>query len=266
MQYAEDNELSINQVMTSTAKWDLQQWENALNEMQLDDTWDNDAINRIKAYGASVGINKAHVISAIVGLGVIRLSKQNHDTAVKRIELDSKQEKQNVVKMYSMTDKQAHNVNKIQITKDVSDSWSRIIWKNNDLLANDLENILNKRFSSGITLQEINDILTPHVNQKQFKPKQSMADRAMQSSRQIENLVRTESARAVDNILTRSYETLGVKYVDILNEPGACDWCVAIASDNPYPLEEAPNLPSDSHPSCRCRKVITESERIRIFS
>lgn len=69
-----------------------------------------------------------------------------------------------------------------------------------------------------------------------------------------EMIARTEHARAVNTGTMQAYTNQGVTEVNILTvgeANGACDDCLDLEDNNPYPLEEAMNfLPA--HPNCRC--------------
>ena len=59
----------------------------------------------------------------------------------------------------------------------------------------------------------------------------------------------TETARAMTSASIDTYQENGVEQVDLLTfEP--CDECEEIEDGNPYPIDDAPDVPI--HPSCRC--------------
>jgi len=52
-----------------------------------------------------------------------------------------------------------------------------------------------------------------------------------------------------------TYSMQGVKWVNWVIEPSACEKCLGIAEGGPYLLKDAPSIPDDTHPNCRCSKI-----------
>jgi len=68
--------------------------------------------------------------------------------------------------------------------------------------------------------------------------------------RRMENIARTETARAQSIGYVQGLEDVGVKEVEFSSSPGACDECVAL-NENKYPIAEASGI-IPVHPNCRC--------------
>ena len=68
--------------------------------------------------------------------------------------------------------------------------------------------------------------------------------------RRMENIARTETARAQSIGYVQGLEDVGVEEVEFSSSPGACDECVAL-NENKYPIAEASGI-IPVHPNCRC--------------
>lgn len=253
-QYADDNGLSLTQVQGHVSKWDLKQWQAAIDEMQPGD-WPKEATNRLKAYGAVAGIDKPYLIGAIIGLGLLRMTVKHQKAIKQRVKTDGESEVKRMGTAYNMTAKQTKRITSIITQASTKELWSSNLWLDTDTLANDVENLVNKHLRHGMSLTDLQDLLAKHTNPVQFKPNQSVADRITQMQANTRRLVRSESARLVDQVNMTTYRMQGVKWVRWVCEPGACAKCQAIADAGPYPIDDCPDIPGDSHPNCRCSKV-----------
>ncbi|MGM9937483.1 MAG: PBECR2 nuclease fold domain-containing protein, partial [Candidatus Ornithomonoglobus sp.] len=56
------------------------------------------------------------------------------------------------------------------------------------------------------------------------------------------------------------YRSEGVNYLEFECEPTACPDCLAIAADNPYPINKTPC--TIGHPNCRCTWLAVEDEDV----
>jgi len=68
--------------------------------------------------------------------------------------------------------------------------------------------------------------------------------------RRMENIARTETARAQNIGYVQGLEDVGVEQMELSNAPGACDECVALDGKK-YPISEASRI-IPVHPRCRC--------------
>jgi 8-oxo-dGTP pyrophosphatase MutT (NUDIX family) len=67
---------------------------------------------------------------------------------------------------------------------------------------------------------------------------------------QAELIATTETARCMDAATMDTYGANGIDQFEVLLADGACEECVAVADDNPYPVDDGSLVPI--HPRCRC--------------
>jgi len=58
----------------------------------------------------------------------------------------------------------------------------------------------------------------------------------------------------------QGYGQMGIKRVEGVSGPGACDWCIDNIDGKIYTLGEARSVATDSHPSCSCAWVAAVGE------
>lgn len=201
------------------------------------------------------------MLTAIIVLGILRLTSKNQRAIKQRITNDATNQVSYLKAHMGLSTSQVKHVKRavsvITEPKNV-ETWSDRLWVNSDTLANDVENLVTKHVRHGMDLDDMGALLESHVNKNQFRPGQSIADRTKQIDYATQRIVRTESARIIDEANMTTYKMLGIDSVDWIAEPGACTTgvnCSAIAAGSPYSLDEVPRIPADTHPQCRCSKI-----------
>ncbi|PBQ23848.1 hypothetical protein CNR29_07390 [Levilactobacillus brevis] len=252
--YANDNGLTVSQVSIRASHWELKEWQDAIRQTDMSD-WPNEAFVRIKAYNAQIHIDRKHVLAALIGLTIIIMTVKNQRNIERRIGLDADTELRRMKTSFNLSKKQAKKIGSIISQARRQSKWSANLWIDSDSLANDIETLVNKYLRHDMQLTDIDGMLTEHANPTQFKPGQSVADRVKQMEYNSRRIVRTESARLTDEVNMTTYRMKNVKMVDWIAEPGACAKCAGTASNGPYLLDDAPLIPDDSHPNCRCHKT-----------
>lgn len=247
--YADENGLSIEQVQGRVSRWDLDQWKQAINE--IDTTgWPIDATKRMKAYGVTAGIDKPHMIGAIVAVGLLRMMVRYQQTVKQRAQSDGTEEVRRMAENYQLNQKETKRVTSIITQSCTREMWSNRLWLDSDDMANDVEKLVNKHLRHGMSLTDLQNMLVMHTNPKQFKPNQSIADRVKQMQNNAKRIVRTESARLVNQANITTYRMTGVLKVKLVMQPGHCARCQDIADNGPYVIGTQPDAPL--HPNCRC--------------
>lgn len=271
-QYADENGLSIIQTQQRVSQWDLQQWQQAVHEMDVDDSWPQEATDRMKVYGAIAGMDKGHLLTAILALGLIKLTVQQQKAISSRIQADGDEEVTRMTNAFGLKQAQTDSLTKIVTAKpqvetfyphqtaksvitkpETTQIWSKKIWIDTDTMANDVENLVYKHLQGGMKLEDLRNMLMGHVNPKQFKPGTSVADRVKQSQFQTMRIVRTESARLINAVNVATYKMKRVRMVAVVGEPGICQYCQGIVDAGPYMLSDVWAPPY--HPHCRCMLV-----------
>lgn len=256
--YAGENGLTVTQAAQTIGKWDKDQWQMAIDELNSDN-WQPESKDRAKFLGLYAGLNVGNMIAAIAGLGIIAWL----DKAIKR----SQKRAGNVAKgekaFLSSHKLVAGTYSTSSVGKVLSDSTASVgkvlsdsIWIDGDRLIDDVRSELFKCYQTGKSLDELRQKL---IRQVKPTPGTNIADRMAQVESKVDRLIRSESAKMIDKIDTAAYKDAGVEYVNWVTEPGACARCTDLKESGPYPIDKAPALVIDSHPNCRCAKVPVEN-------
>lgn len=253
--YAGENGLTLSQTMTRVSKWDLEQWKQALDSLGDTSDWPEEVQDRLKIQTYVASVNRQQLIGSILTLGVIGLTVKNQRTIEKRIKSDGIDEVTHLKKTLKLPPKQVKKAMSVITQVSTRNQWSENLWMDSDKLAGDVQYLVNQNLKHGLSLDSLPNLLEKHTNPNQFKPGQSIADRAEQMSYETKRLVRTESARMKQQVDLATYRMKGVKWVKWLTEPGACSKCQGIAAGGPYAINDVPDIPGDSHPNCRCSIV-----------
>lgn len=245
--YADENGLTVTQAAQTIGKWDKAQWQTAINELDSDN-WLPESKKRAKFLGEYAGLNVGNMIAAIAGIGIIAWLDKAIKRSQKRADNVAKGEK-TFLNSYKLT---AGVYDTGNIGKVLSDS----IWVDGDRLIDDVRSELFKCYQTGKPLNELRQKL---IRQVKPTPGTNIADRMAQAGSKADRLIRSESAKMIDEIDTAAFKQAGVEYVNWVTEPGACARCTDLKESGPYPIDKAPALVIDSHPNCRCAKVPAES-------
>lgn len=244
LHYAEEDGLSISQVTQNISQWDKWQWKEAIDELDVSG-WLPESKQRAEILGNTAGLNLGNLISAIAGLGIIAWL----DKSIKRTQSKAKQiavDERRFLRSYTLATK------RIDKDKQVLPALSSNIWLEGDRVLDEVRGQLFRAYQTGKGLDELRAFLTQQVK---ANPANNIADRMYQTQSKIDRLIRSESAKLIDELDTETYIKNKIKWVDWITEPGACKICVGIQLGNPYRVEDAPKLVVDSHPNCRCAKV-----------
>lgn len=253
--YADDNGLTLAQTTSRVSRWDINQWKHAIDSLGDTSGWPEEAKDRLTGQTAVASINKRFLMGSIIAIGVIHLTVRNQRAVDKRVATDGHDESNRMKKALNLSRKQVKKHTGIITQASTRKQWSESLWVDSDKLAADVQYLVNQNLKHGLSLDGLPRLLNKHANPNQFKPSQSIADRVEQMSYETKRLIRSESARMKQQVDITSYKMRGVKWVKWLTEPGACSKCQGIAAGGPYPIDEVPEIPGDSHPNCRCSIV-----------
>lgn len=243
--YAADNQITVSQAAQSVDKWGAQQWKAAIDELNSSG-WLPETKKRAKILGQTAGINVGNMMAAIAGLGIAAWLDKAIQKSINRTTQIGVDERSYLRENGLSTVRQAGDVTKAG--KTLSDT----IWTDGDRLIDDVRSELIKSIQTGKSVDELKAKLAKSLKPN---PGANMADRMAQANSKIDRLIRSESAKLVDEIDTEAYKKAGVEYVKWVTEPGACARCLDLRDNGPYPIDSAPALVIDSHPNCRCSKV-----------
>ena len=113
-------------------------------------------------------------------------------------------------------------------------SWSQRVWENTNKLQETLNEQLIHCVVSGKSTTELNRML-----QNEFGV----------SYRRADTIIRTEMAHIQTEAAKERYKDYGIKEVEIIVEPDACDICLEFEGQT-FPIDGA--MPVPAHPNCRC--------------
>lgn len=219
---------------------------------------------RANLYTAISQTSRRGLVTALLGLGLALathkvakvLSKNNRQAVSDEIDYQSNH--------IEMTEKQRDRLAKHgkQVAKDSYVSvngdikpipWLDRLWLNHDQILNRIDSTISKALAQGMRPEDIADKLFPGNAQsmKEDNVPKALRDASVSAKR----LARTEAACREDEMAMSFFKSANVKYVDWITEPGACNKCMSIQEDSPYPIDEAPSITGDTHPNCRCRKT-----------
>lgn len=244
--YAKENKLTTDDVASRVDKWSMNEWKKAIDQLDLKD-YPKEAKLRVKALSIVATINNHKMLVALIGLSLVKLNLNLSRSIGERIDIDVNSQKKFLKNDLKL--KKATSVITQQKTKDI---WSDNLWQKTDELANDIEKLVNKHLRHGVSLYDLDRSLVQHSNPKQFKPNQYIGDRIKQLDFNTRRIVRTESSRLINQVNVSTYRSAGIKEVDVVNQPGACLKCQGLAEGGPYSLNDAPSIPENFHPNCRC--------------
>lgn len=250
--YAVDNQITVSQAARSVDKWGMQQWKSAIDELNASG-WLPETKKRAKILGQTAGLNVGSMMGAIAGLGIASWLDKAIQKSINRTTRIGVDERNYLRENGLSTARKAGDVAKAG--KALTDT----IWTDGDRLIDDVRSELIKSIQTGKTVDELKAKLAKSLKPT---PGTNIADRMVQSSSKIDRLIRSESAKLMDEIDTEAYQKAGVEYVNWVTEPGACARCQDLRDNSPYPIDEAPALVTDSHPNCRCSKVPTDKSDV----
>ena len=258
-QYADANGLTISQVSRRVNQWDLAQWKQAIRSMNIS-SWPQGAVDTLKSFSGEAGGNKRHMLGALVKLSILGMAVRQYMAVRKRVKQDGQNQLHYVTKEYQLTYGEQHKASSVITQAATHEMWSDNLWVDTEDLGNDIEKLVNQHLKHGLSLQDLQDMLIRHSNPKQFKPNESLADRLVEQETNAKRIIRTESARLIDQVNMTTFKMKGVRYVNWVTEPGACEKCQGIADGGPYSIYDCPSIPDDSHPNCRCSKIPVEDK------
>ena len=264
VRYANEQGLTVTEVKRDVTNWDLSQFVDAIDELLEDgDKSDDELSKRLKLfqYQAAKG-NRQDLIAAMIGATIAISTKHAHKASRQHLANDYANEQQwqsNVLKRlsghYEWTLPKQHDVEiEPNIEKVIDGSqWSDTLWNHSDAMVTDVQNVVRDALNNGMSQDNLNQLIK-HLRHAD-KERGNLESAARNRMWQIERLVRSESARVVDEATMNQLKKDNVHLVAIVTEPDACKKCRDLAEIGPFSLEECPRFPTDTHPNCRCGKI-----------
>lgn len=239
VQYGEENGLSPTEAAQKVNDWDLKQWKQAIEQLDLSNL-SPEAKVRYQYYAKMAGINRGYLITAIIGLALLWATDKQQTRIKQRISRDASDVQRN------------YKVSKRKIDKIVAENanvWSSNLWLKSDAMTDQVQAAVNKKLSSTLTYDDVARMFD--YSNSTLKSASRQAVSVMVSS--TDRLLRTESARVIHQAKIAAFKKHHIVAVDMVVEPGVCEECEEIQEGSPFLLKNAPDIPI--HPNCRCTIV-----------
>ncbi|VDG31401.1 hypothetical protein [Lactobacillus kunkeei] [Lactiplantibacillus mudanjiangensis] len=247
--YATETGLTLTQVDQEVSQWDLEQFKLAVDAMVNDPNPDDTLAKRLKLAYAQASISRRNMLGAMVGIGLAVASDQADRFG-----------QQTITNSYHKTyhARTAKPVTDIKpMLKPIKDYTSRI-WLHNDQMANRVQQVLYRGLQRGLTKQDWQQ-LTAFKYPSQPREPDNLASEANKVITQEQTLLKSTKADSDNQATLNGYKAIGGYAVEMVLQPGHCDPCAELASEGPWLIDDAPNIPEDTHPGCRCSFIMVNN-------
>ena len=209
---------------------------------------------RMRLYNATMRVNRLEYLKSEVGLELLDLTDELNTRLGAKLTDSARAEfkrQAGILGEQLGTAKPwiSYDTHELIMKSTAGGNWSQRLWQNQDVLKAKLDQVLSAGFISGDSPREMARKLKDNV-------KSTVGNHRYVTER----LVRTETARVQHDVQMDSIKTSHAKYVLWIAEPRACSLCREYAHHRVegesevgvYPIDEAPSIPTDTHPNCRC--------------
>ncbi|VDG20637.1 hypothetical protein [Lactobacillus kunkeei] [Lactiplantibacillus mudanjiangensis] len=247
--YATKTGLTLTEVDQEVSQWDLEQFKLAVDTMVDDPNPDDELAKRLKMAYAQAAISKRHMMGAMIGVGLAVASSRADDFG-----------QQTIVESYRKTYKARANkpAPTVEPTKQPVSDYVRRVWLHGDQMANRVQQVLFRGLQRGLNKQDWQQ-LTKFKYPSQARESNNLASEANKVVTQLQMLMKTKKADTDTQATLNGYKALGGYAVEMVLQPGHCDLCAELASEGPWLIDDAPNIPEDTHPGCRCSFIMVNN-------
>ena len=245
MNYASRDHISMDEAIKKVANFDVKAFESTAKKMVEDKDFSDLANERLRAYNATMRINRLEMLKAQIGQEMVNVDAstekelRSHLTQKYRDEV----ERQAGILGKHAIDMPAKRLNQIIDASFHGASWSQRLWVSHSEIKSKLDTLLTRAMIQGqnpkTLVKDLMPLISREVNNRRFV---------------AERLAITETARVQDQAQMDSFKDSGFEYCVWVAEPTACEECQDIANENDgvYPITKVPGIPV--HPACRCSK------------
>lgn len=246
MNYASRDHISMDEAIKKVANFDVKAFEATAKKMVEDKDFSEYANERLRAYNATMRINRLEMLKAQIGQELVKADASTE----KELRSHLTQKYQDEVKRQSgilgkyRGDQIDKKVNQIIDASFHGATWSQRLWVSHSELKAKLDSLLTRSMIQGLNPKTLVSSLMPLISA------------AVNNRRYIaERLAITETARVQDQAQMDSFKASGYEYCVWVAEPTACEQCqdIAVENDGVYRIEKVPSIPV--HPACRCSKA-----------
>lgn len=246
MNYASRDHISMDEAIKKVAGFDVKAFEATAKKMVEDKDFSEYANERLRAYNATMRINRLEMLKAQIGQELVNVDASTE----KELRAHLTQKYQDEVKRQAgilgkyRGDQIADKVDQIINASFHGATWSQRLWVSHSELKAKLDALLTRSMIQGLNPKTLVSSLMPLIS------------KAVNNRRYVaERLAITETARVQDQAQMDSFKDSGYEYCVWVAEPTACEQCqdIANAHDGVYPIAKVPGIPV--HASCRCSKA-----------
>lgn len=254
LEYADDTGLSLSQTSRAVNSWDMQQFQDAINEL-LDNAQPDDTLTkRLQVLALQASQTKRSLMGAMIGAGVAVATAKVLSHGTTKIQ-NEYQEGRKVRTKPTNTQIQTRTVVKVAPTKypGTQDFHDRM-WAHNDVATARMQQVLDTSLRQGVDGKQMRQ-LTKVIPHDGGRPTPNLSTEMNKVVSSVQGLVVDKATRANAQAQREAYEEQDVEYVYFMtqNDDHVCDLCDSLVGF--YPIDEAPNIPDDTHPGCRCQLV-----------
>ncbi len=247
--YATETGLTLTQVDQEVSQWDLEQFKLAVDAMVNDSNPDDALAKHLKLAYAQATISKRNMLGAMVSIGLAVASDQADQFGQQAIETSYR-------KTYQA--RTAKPVTDIKATIKPLKEYKSRIWLHNDQMAGRVQQVLYHGLQRGLSKQDWQQ-LTKFKSPSQPRENDNLASEANKVITQAQTLLKSVKADSDNQATLHSYSALGGHAVEMVLQPGHCGPCEELANEGPWLIDDAPHLPEDTHPGCRCSFVMVDN-------
>lgn len=248
-EYATKMGLTLQEVDQEVNDWDLNQFKLAINTMMHDNNPNDELAKRLQVAYAQATVSKRNMMDAVVVAGIAIASDRADQYGQEKIADSYK------TGYYEHSGQQPLDV-PTKVAQPLKD-YSNRIWLHNDQMNIRMQNTLNRGLQRGLNRQDWKQLMT-FKSVAQPRMKDNLASEMNKELTQTQSLLKSENSGADNRASVQAYRDQGIFYGVMVTQPGFCDVCGELAADGPWLLEDAPNIPDDTHPNCRCNIVGTD--------
>lgn len=289
LEYADDTGLSLSQTSRAVNTWDTQQFQDAINEllgnMQPDDT----LTNRLQILALQANQTKRSLMGAMIGAGMAvataktldhGTTKMTHEYVEGRTvrgkplapQQPAEPIREPTVRVSNTPYPQISHAPAVQsnrlpavqpntlpaIQDDMQDFNDRM-WAHNDVATSRMQQVLDTSLRQGVDGKQMHK-LTKVIPHDGARPTPNLSTEMNKVVSSIQGLVVDKATRSNSQGQREAYEDQDVEYVYFMtqNDDRVCDLCDSLVGM--YPVDEAPAIPDETHPGCRCQEVPCDAD------
>lgn len=241
--YASKEGMTIEQARKHVAKTDVEKYNRKAKKYVKERNFTDKANREMRRHNVSMKINRLELLKQNVNLELIAMYSDEERLLYEEMNKGVKNEYEYRSSILGMTvESSEKHIKSIINSSFKGATWSTVIWKNQKALRKELDNLLQKGIVQGRGSRELARELRTNMGSSAYN---------------AERLMRTEMARAQQDVFEDTMEQTDIEQYEYIAEPDACDICAPLDGQifrrkdksigvNAYPM----------HPNCRCSQAV----------